>query len=134
MGAITEHVGQIDILVNNAGVSTLGLRFDEVTPDLWDAVVETNLTGVYNGIRACRPGMRAAGGGHIVNVASMAGVLGISRLSPYCASKFAVVGLSESLSEELAPEGIGVTVVCPGGVQSDKAPRDPLCEIYHAFE
>lgn len=117
--AVAADLGPVRILVNNAGVSTLGLRFDEITPQLWDDVIATNLHGVYNGVHAVLDGMRGAGGGHIVNVASMAGLMAVRRLAPYVTSKFAVVGLSEVLRLELAGDGIGVSVVCPGGVRSD---------------
>jgi NAD(P)-dependent dehydrogenase (short-subunit alcohol dehydrogenase family) len=112
-------LGPVQILVNNAGVSTLGLKFDEVPPEMWDKVIAINLTGVYNGVHYFLPGIRAAGGGHIVNTASMGGLIGVPTLSPYSASKFAVVGLSEVLRAELAPDGIGVSVLAPGGVRTN---------------
>jgi NAD(P)-dependent dehydrogenase (short-subunit alcohol dehydrogenase family) len=115
---VPEALGPVQLLVNNAGVSTLGMRFDEVGPELWDRVISINLTGVYNGVHYFLDGMRVAGGGHIVNTSSMGGLMGFPTLSPYSASKFAVVGLSEALSGELAESGIGVSVLCPGGVRS----------------
>jgi NAD(P)-dependent dehydrogenase (short-subunit alcohol dehydrogenase family) len=113
-------LGPVQLLANNAGVtvSTLGLRFDETGPELWDRVISINLTGVYNGVHAFLDGMRAAGAGHIVNTSSMAGLLAGPRLAPYCASKYAVVGLSEALRAELAESGIGVSVLCPAGVRT----------------
>jgi len=113
---IPEAMGPVRLLVNNAGVSTLGVAFDEVGPALWDRVVAINLTGVYNGVHYFLPGMRAAGGGHIVNTSSMGGLIGSPLLAPYSATKAAVVGLSEALRAELAGAGIGVSVLCPGGV------------------
>ena len=115
---VTIEMGPVQLLVNNAGVSTLGLTFDEIGPDLWDRVIAVNLTGVYNGIHYFLHGMRAAGGGHIVNTSSMGGLLPSPALVPYSASKAAVVALSEALRAELADAGIGVSVLCPGGVQS----------------
>jgi NAD(P)-dependent dehydrogenase (short-subunit alcohol dehydrogenase family) len=112
-------LGPVQVLCNNAGVSTLGLKFEAIPPEMWDRVVAINLTGVFNGIHTCLGSMQAAGGGHIVNTSSMGGLLGgVPNLSPYAATKFAVVGLTESLRAELADEGIGVTVVCPGGVRT----------------
>jgi NAD(P)-dependent dehydrogenase (short-subunit alcohol dehydrogenase family) len=115
---VPAALGPVQFLVNNAGVSTLGLRFDEVGPELWDRVISINLTGVYNGVHYFLEGMRAAGGGHIVNTSSMGGLMGVPALAPYSASKFAVVGLSEVLRADLAGWGIGVSVLCPGGVRS----------------
>jgi NAD(P)-dependent dehydrogenase (short-subunit alcohol dehydrogenase family) len=115
---IPSAMGRVQLLVNNAGVSTLGMKFDEISPALWDRVIEINLTGVYNGVRYFLEGMRDAGGGHIVNTSSMGGLIGSPALAPYSAAKFGVVGLSESLRAELAEWGIGVSVLCPGGVRS----------------
>lgn len=115
---VSEEMGPVSLLVNNAGVSTLGMAFDEVGPATWDRVIDINLNGVYNGVHCFLDGMRAAGGGHIVNVSSMGGLVGSARLSPYCTTKFAIVGLSEALRAEFAEFGIGVSVLCPGGVRS----------------
>ena len=115
---VPSAMGPVQLLVNNAGVSTLGMKFDEISPALWDRVIEINLTGVYNGVHYFLAGMREAGGGHIVNTSSMGGLIGSPTLAPYSAAKFGVVGLSESLRAELAEWGIGVSVLCPGGVRS----------------
>ena len=115
---VPSTMGPVQLLVNNAGVSTLGMKFDEISPALWDRVIGINLTGVYNGVHYFLAGMRAAGGGHIVNTSSMGGLIGSPALAPYSAAKFGVVGLSESLRAELAASGIGVSVLCPGGVRS----------------
>jgi NAD(P)-dependent dehydrogenase (short-subunit alcohol dehydrogenase family) len=115
---VPKVLGPVQLLVNNAGVSTLGLRFEEITPEMWDRVVSINLTGVYNGVRAFVGGMRAAGGGHIVNTSSMGGLLAGTLLAPYAATKSGVVGLSEALRLELSDDGIGVSVLCPGVVRS----------------
>ena len=115
---VPATIGPVRLLVNNAGVSTNGMPFGEITPELWDRVININLTGVYNGVYHFVDGMRAAGGGHIVNTSSMGGLLGASLLAPYVATKFAVVGLSESLRLELADSGVGVSVLCPGGVRT----------------
>jgi len=115
---VPEGMGPVQLLVNNAGISTLGMRFDEITPELWDRVMEINLTGVYNGVHYFLGGMRDVGGGHIVNTSSVAGLIGIPTLAPYSASKFGVVGLSEVLRAELAELGIGVSVLCPSSVRT----------------
>ncbi len=115
---VPERMGPVQLLVNNAGVSTFGIAFDEISPELWDKVIAINLSGVYNGMHYFLPGMRDVGSGHIVNTASMAGLIGYPTLAPYCASKFAIVGLSEGLHAELAQSGIGISVLCPGRVRS----------------
>jgi NAD(P)-dependent dehydrogenase (short-subunit alcohol dehydrogenase family) len=117
-GKVEQALGPVQLLCNNAGVSTLGMPFDTISPELWGKVVNINLNGVFNGVHTFLDGMRAAGGGHIVNTSSMGGMFGVANLSPYVATKFAVVGLSEALRAEFAADGIGVSVLCPGSVRS----------------
>src|SRR5205823_2975359 len=121
-GAAEEAIsafGNIHILCNNAGVAG-GSGVDNISLDNWRWVLDVNLMGVMHGVQALLPHMRAHGeGGHIVNTASMAGLLsGGLGFSPYVASKFAIVGMSEGLATELKPLGIGVTVLCPGFVRT----------------
>jgi NAD(P)-dependent dehydrogenase (short-subunit alcohol dehydrogenase family) len=104
----------VDLLMNNAGVG-LGGGFLDTSLEDWRWIVDINLMGVVHGCHAFVPKMVASGrGGHVVNVASMAGYVASSTLPAYVATKFAVLGLSEALREELAPHGIGVTALCPG--------------------
>jgi NAD(P)-dependent dehydrogenase (short-subunit alcohol dehydrogenase family) len=111
--------GRTDVLVNNAGVGHAGL-VHEIALEDWQWVLQTNLWGVIHGVHSFVPRMIDQGGdAHIVNTASLAGLIGIPSMAPYCASKFAVVGLSESLGAELAPHGIKVTAVCPGVIATD---------------
>jgi NAD(P)-dependent dehydrogenase (short-subunit alcohol dehydrogenase family) len=111
--------GRIDVLCNNAGIGILRPLSEASFAD-WDWAVDVNLTSIFNGLKAILPKIRKHGeGGHIVNTASMAGILQYSRAGIYVATKFAVVGLSEALRAELAPEGIGVSAFCPGGVRSN---------------
>lgn len=111
--------GKLHVLCNNAGIGILkGLGTASYAD--WDWAVDVNLSAVFNGIKEVLPKIRAHGeGGHIVNTASMAGMLQYSQAGIYVATKFAVVGLSEALRAELAPEGIGVSAFCPGGVRSN---------------
>jgi NAD(P)-dependent dehydrogenase (short-subunit alcohol dehydrogenase family) len=112
-------LGPLDVLVNNAGVGHSGGVLDTPLED-WDWVVGVNLWGVIHGCHFFVPGMVERGaGGHVVNVASLFGLLAAAGVAPYCASKFAVVGLTESLRAELAPHGIGVSAVCPGMIATD---------------
>ncbi|MDG2004598.1 MAG: SDR family oxidoreductase [Novosphingobium sp.] len=112
--------GPVDVLVNNAGIGPDGCEISEMTPDSFDKTIAINLTAVFNGINAFVGEMKARGSGHIVNTASMNGImLGLARYGAYAASKFGVVGLSEALREELEPHGVGVSVLCPGPVLSN---------------
>jgi NAD(P)-dependent dehydrogenase (short-subunit alcohol dehydrogenase family) len=111
--ASIEAFGNVHVVCNNAGVAAAG-GIDNISLDNWRWVLDVNLMGVLYGIRAFLPHIRAHGeGGHIVNTASMAGMNGGLGFSPYVASKFAVVGMSEGLAEQLKPHGIGVSVLCP---------------------
>ena len=104
----------VDVLVNNAGIAHAGRLVDTTLED-WDRVMAVNLGGVMHGCRFFVPKMIARGaGGHVVNVSSMAGLFAFPGIAAYTTSKFAVVGLSESLRAELAPHRIGVSTICPG--------------------
>ena len=113
-----QAFGNVHVVCNNAGVAASG-GIDNISLDNWRWVLDVNLMGVLHGIRTFLPHIRAHGeGGHIVNTASMAGMNSGLGFSPYVASKFAVVGLSEGLATQLKPSGIGVTVLCPGYVRT----------------
>ncbi len=113
-----EAFGNVHVICNNAGVAAAG-GIDNISLDNWRWVLDVNLMGVLHGVRTFLPHIRAHGeGGHIVNTASMAGMNSGLGFSPYVASKFAVVGMSEGLATRLKPFGIGVTVLCPGFVRT----------------
>lgn len=115
-----ERFGAVDILVNNAGVGIEGpLR--EATYADWDFGLGVNLGGVVNGLQTFLPGMRARGrGGHVVNTASLAGLTPMpSWMAIYATGKAAVIALSEALRDDLAEDGIGVSVLCPGPIKSN---------------
>jgi NAD(P)-dependent dehydrogenase (short-subunit alcohol dehydrogenase family) len=110
--------GGVHVLCNNAGVVTWG-GLERATHRDWQWVLGVNLWGVIHGIEAFVPRMIAAGQpGHIVNTASMAGLIASQGLGVYNTSKYAVVGLSETLAKDLKPYGIGVSVLCPMGVET----------------
>ena len=116
--AITARFGGVHIVCNNAGVATFSEIADATHAD-WEYTMSVNFWGVVHGVETFLPLLLAQGaGGHIVNTASMAGLVGMRWLGVYCASKFAVVGLSEALHRELAERGIGVSVLCPMIVQT----------------
>ena len=113
-----EAFGNVHVVCNNAGVAAAG-GIDNISLDNWRWVLDVNLMGVLHGVRAFLPHIRSHGeGGHFVNTASMAGMNGGLGFSPYTASKFAVVGMSEGLSQQLKPHGIGVSVLCPHFVRT----------------
>jgi NAD(P)-dependent dehydrogenase (short-subunit alcohol dehydrogenase family) len=111
--ATFDHFGAAHIVCNNAGVAPFGMMHEASHKD-WEFAMNVNVWGVIHGVQAFTPRLLKQGqGGHIVNTASMAGLVGMEWLGLYCATKFAVVGLSESLYRELKPQGIGVSVLCP---------------------
>ncbi len=111
--ATTRHFGAVHIVCNNAGVAIFGPMRAATHKD-WEYTMGVNFWGVVHGVEAFMPLLIDQGaGGHILNTASMSGLVGMQWLGIYCASKFAVVGLSESLHRELKPLGIGVSVLCP---------------------
>ena len=110
--------GAVHVLCNNAGVAAWG-GLEKATHRDWQWVLGVNLWGVIHGIEAFVPRMIAGGQrGHIVNTASMAGLIASQGLGVYNTSKYAVVGLSETLAKDLKPHGIGVSVLCPMGVET----------------
>lgn len=113
VAATQERFGRIDILVNNAGRGLVG-AVEEARPNEYRALFDANVFGLIEMTRAVLPLMRAQQSGHIFNISSLAGFLGHPGVAYYCSTKFAVEGLSEGLAIELAPFGIGVTIVEPG--------------------
>lgn len=117
--AAERAFGAVHLLCNNAGIGILK-SIGTASFNDWDWAVDVNLNAVFTGVKTFLPRIRAHGqGGYIVNTASMAGLLQYSSAGLYVATKFAVVGFSEALRAELAPEGIGVSAFCPGGVRSN---------------
>jgi NAD(P)-dependent dehydrogenase (short-subunit alcohol dehydrogenase family) len=114
-----ERFESVHVLCNNAGVS-VGGPLHEARHEDWQWVLGVNLWGVIHGVEAFVPRMIAAGqGGHVVNTASMAGLIASQNLGIYNTTKYAVVGLSETLAKDLRDTGIGVSVLCPMGVQTN---------------
>jgi NAD(P)-dependent dehydrogenase (short-subunit alcohol dehydrogenase family) len=116
--ATFDAFGRVHVVCNNAGVAAGG-GIDTISIDNWRWVVDVNLMGVVYGVRSFLPHMLEHGeGGHIVNTASMAGMINGMGFSPYAATKFAVVAMSEGLATQLQPRGIGVSVLCPEFVRT----------------
>jgi len=120
---VTDAAGRIDVLINNAGLGQFG-PVDEFSVDDWDTLMETNVRGVFLCTRAAVPTMQTQNeesgfGGHIVNIASIAGLLGNPNISAYNASKFSVRGFSEATMKELREDGIKVTCFYPGSIETN---------------
>lgn len=111
--------GRVDFLFNNAGIGHAAFVVD-TKPEDWRRVLDINVMGVVNGLHAFLPRMREQkSASHIINTASAAGLVSIPRMAPYCASKHAVVGLSQSLAAELNDTSVNVTILCPGIINTD---------------
>lgn len=118
VASVNEHYGAVDILVNNAGVVWVGDFAEQEHADI-DEVIDVNLKGTMHMVRAVLPAMLRRGEGAIINISSGAGLHGFPKVVAYCASKFGVVGLTESLAQEVEDRGIRVYGICPGRVATD---------------
>lgn len=114
---VFEKTEKIDVLINNAGFGIFK-PVDELSIEEWNSQIQTNLSGAFYFSKAVSPEMKKQGGGSIINIASIAGLQAIPNASAYNASKFGMVGLSESMMLELRPYGIRVTSICPGSVDT----------------
>lgn len=117
---IEEELGSIDILVNNAGIAKFGKLVD-MPPEDWEQIIQVNLMGTYYVTRAVLPGMIERNHGNIINISSSAGERAFATSSAYCASKFALMGLTESLMQEVRKHNIRVTALTPSTVNTDLA-------------
>src|SRR5262245_61850928 len=113
-----DRFGRIDVLINSAGLSLNG-EVDGYSLEDWRTVIDTNLTGTFLTCRAVAPAMRRQGAGQIINISPGAGRNGIKGMSAYCASKFGVIGFTESLAHEVRNQNIRVSVLIPGSVATD---------------
>jgi NAD(P)-dependent dehydrogenase (short-subunit alcohol dehydrogenase family) len=121
---IRETFSRLDILVNNAGIGDFGGPLHTMPLENWDAVLNTNLRGVFYTVRALAPLMIAGGGGDIVNISSIAGKNALPNGAAYAASKWGLNGLSYSIAEELRGHKIRVSVVCPGSTDTELSPHE----------
>ncbi|MDP7342748.1 MAG: SDR family oxidoreductase [Alphaproteobacteria bacterium] len=117
-GEVKAAFGTVDILVNNAGIF-FATTIEETTEDIWNSQVDLNMKGSFFMARAVVPGMKAKGGGKIINVTSIAGVRGFPNSGAYCSSKGGQVNMVNALCLELAKDGINVNSLAPGNIKTD---------------
>lgn len=122
IGAVTEQLGAPRVLINNAANDERH-RFEDVTAASWDAGMAANLRHQFFAAQAVAPGMKAAGGGSIINMSSISWMIPTSNLSVYVAAKAAIVGMSRSMAKDLGPANIRVNCVLPGAVLTEKQQR-----------
>jgi 3-oxoacyl-[acyl-carrier protein] reductase len=120
---VQQTFGSLDILVNNAGVGGFRGALHTMPTETWDRIFNTNLRGVFYTVRAFAPLMIPAGGGHIINISSLAGKNPLPNAAAYGASKWGLNGLSYSVAEELRGHGIRVSVICPGSTHTEFSPH-----------
>src|SRR5258706_12182980 len=121
--AVTEKFGGLDFLVNNAGISGPTATIEDCKPADWDRTLRVNLDSVYLCCRRALPMMKANRFGAIVNMSSTAGIYGFARRSPYCAAKWAIIGLTKTLALETGGHGIRANAICPGAVEGARMER-----------
>src|SRR5207253_8398817 len=115
---LIDAAGNVDVLVNNAGFAVFD-AIESAKPDDLQAMMQTNYFGAVWCTQAVLPQMLARRAGTIVNVASIAGIMGYARMGGYCATKFALIGFSESLRDEVLGRGVRVALVCPGTTETE---------------
>ena len=118
-----KHLGGLDVLVNNAGIAGPTSKVEDVSIEDWNRTIAIDLSGVFYCTRLAVPHLRAAGGGSVINLSSVAGRLGFPLRSPYSAAKWGVIGFTKSLAIELGPDSIRVNAILPGVVEGDRVRR-----------
>ena len=120
---VVEKYGKVDILVNNAGVVLMS-PLEEMTEDQWDLVIDTDLKGTFLGMKHVLPELEKVGKGKIINITSIAGIVGFSQIAGYAAAKGGVVTLTKEAAVEYAPKGININAIAPGVIKTKMT--DPL--------
>jgi NAD(P)-dependent dehydrogenase (short-subunit alcohol dehydrogenase family) len=122
-GDVRRSLGGLDVLVNNAGIAGPTGKVEDLRPEDWDRCIAVDLNGMFYCTRLAMPLIKAAGGGSIINLSSVAGRLGFPLRTPYAAAKWAVVGFTKSLAIEAGPDGVRVNCLQPGNVEGDRIDR-----------
>ncbi len=118
-----RELGGLDVLVNNAGIAGPTGLVEELKPEDWDRCIDVDLNAMFYCTRLAMPMIKAAGGGSIVNLSSVAGRLGFARRTPYAAAKWAIVGFTKSLAIEAGPDKVRVNCIQPGNVEGERIER-----------
>ncbi len=120
---VKGSLGGLDVLVNNAGIAGPTAKVEDIDPKDWDRCIAIDLNGMFYCTRKAMPMIKAAGGGSIINLSSIAGRLAFPMRTPYSAAKFAVVGFTQSLAAEAGPDGVRVNCIQPGVVEGERIER-----------
>src|SRR5204862_4622485 len=120
---VQRHLGGLDVLVNNAGIAGPTAKVEDIRPEDWDRCIAVDLNGMFYCTRKAMPLIKAAGGGSIINLSSIAGRFGFAMRTPYSAAKWAVVGFTQSLAVEAGPDGVRVNCIQPGVVEGPRVDR-----------
>jgi NAD(P)-dependent dehydrogenase (short-subunit alcohol dehydrogenase family) len=120
---VKKHLGGLDVLINNAGIAGPTAKVEDIRPEDWDRCIAVDLNGMFYCTRKAMPLIKAAGGGSIINLSSIAGRFGFPMRTPYAAAKWAVVGFTESLAAEAGPDKVRVNCIQPGIVEGERVDR-----------
>ena len=120
---VQRNLGGLDVLVNNAGIAGPTAKVEDIRPEDWDRCIAVDLNGMFYCTRKAMPMIKAAGGGSIINLSSIAGRLGFPLRTPYASAKWAVVGFTQSLAAEAGPDGVRVNCIQPGIVEGERVER-----------
>ena len=120
---VKKHLGGLDVLINNAGIAGPTAKVEDIRPEDWDRCIAIDLNGMFYCTRKAMPLIKAAGGGSIINLSSIAGRLAFPMRTAYSAAKWAVVGFTQSLAAEAGPDKVRVNCIQPGIVEGDRIDR-----------
>ena len=120
---VAKNLGGLDVLINNAGIAGPTAKVEDIRPQDWDRCIAVDLNGMFYCTRKAMPLIKAAGGGSIINLSSIAGRFGFALRTPYSAAKWAVVGFTQSLAVEAGPDGVRVNCIQPGIVEGERVER-----------
>jgi NAD(P)-dependent dehydrogenase (short-subunit alcohol dehydrogenase family) len=120
---VKHALGGLDVLINNAGIAGPTAKVEDIRPEDWDRCIAVDLNGMFYCTRKAMPLIKAAGGGSIINLSSIAGRFGFAMRTPYSAAKWAVVGFTQSLAVEAGPDKVRVNCIQPGIVEGERVER-----------